>query len=312
MGKYRVRPGRLIPALFVLLGGIGLILWGAFSTLAWAKNNVLLHLLDITVLVQDEVRETLTTQGLLIKHEEPVKAPVSGQLHLLVQDGDRLRTGALMAQISGTSNEKIWSPRSGIFCTHLDNLENMLVPDMIDVLDLAAVEKISDNITPTADEVTGGQIIGKVVDNLQPMLVLIRLENPDEHVTRSFSKDAAVTLLWNDEKLNGKITQIHSAEGVLNMLVELSQYPEEYIHQRRVELDLVTRWMAGWLVPEEAIIFKEGKPGIYIVSKQTVRWIPVAVQDRLQGMVAVSGEKLNNSVRFVKNPGWAREGVRLD
>lgn len=312
MGKYRVRPGRLIPALFVLLGGIGLILWGAFSTLAWAKNNVLLHLLNITVLVQDEVRETLAVEGLLIKHEEPVKATVSGQLHLLVQDGDRLRTGGLIAEISGTSNEKIWSPRSGIFCKHLDNLENLLVPDMIDVLDLVAVEKISNNVLSAAGEVTGGQIIGKVVDNLQPILVFIRLENPDEHAARSFSKDAAVTLLWNDEKLNGKIMQIHSAGNTLNMLVELSQYPEKYIHERRVQLDLVTRRMAGWLVPVESIVFKEGKPGIYIVSKQTVRWAPVAVQDRLQGMVAVNGDKLNNSVRFVKNPGWAREGVRLD
>lgn len=141
MGKYRVRSSRFIPVLFVLVCGVGLTFWGAWSTLAWAKNNVLLHLLDVQSLVQDEIRETRAVEGLLVKHEELVKTPVAGQLRLLVKDGDRLRTGALLAEISGIADQKIWSPTAGIFCTHLDNLENLLIPGMIDVLDITAVKK---------------------------------------------------------------------------------------------------------------------------------------------------------------------------
>ncbi len=312
MGKYRVRPGRFIPVSVVLVCAVGLTLWGTWSTLAWAKNNVLMHLLDVQPLVHDEIRETLAVKGLLIKHEEPVKAPAAGNIHLLVQDGDRLRIGMLLAEISGISDQKIWSPKTGVFCTHLDNLENLLIPGMIDILDMDEVEKIDNSVTPVSDEVADGQIIGKVVDNLQPLMVFIQVKKMDEFIARSFKKDTTVALFWNDQKLAGKIAQVSVVNKTLSMMVELSSYPEDFIHERRVQLDLVIRRMTGWLVPEGVIVFKEGKPGLYIVSKQAIRWMPVAVQDRLQGMVAVSSDTLSGSVRYIKNPSWAREGVRLN
>jgi len=312
VGKYRVRPGRFIPMLVVLICGVGLTFWGALNTLAWAKNNVLLHLLDVQSLVHDEIWETTEFEGLLVKHEEPVKAPVAGKIRLLVQDGDRLRIGTLLAEISGISDQKIWSPSAGVFCTHLDNLENLLLPGMIDVLDMDEIKKINNSVTPVSDEVAGGQIIGKVVDNLQPLLVFIKATKMDEFVARSFTKDTTVTLLWNDQKLMGKITQASVVNKTLNMFVELSSYPEDFIHERRVQLNLVTRRLTGWLVPEGAIAFKEGNPGLYIIYKQSIRWMPVEVQDRLQGMVAVSSDTLSGSVRYIKKPGWAREGVRLN
>ncbi|KAF1084815.1 HlyD family secretion protein [Sporotomaculum syntrophicum] len=313
MGKYRrVHRGRFIPVLIVLICLLGLTFWGALSTLAWAKNNVLLHLLEIQSLTHDEIRETITVEGLLVKHEEPVKAPADGLLTLLVEDGDRLQMGTLLAEISGLEDKQVWSPGTGIFCTHLDNLENLLVPGMIDVLDMDAVEKINNSVRPASGEVVGGQIIGKMVDNLQPVLVFIQLKTLDEYTARSFKKDTDVTLNWNERKLSGKIAQVSVMDRTVSMFVELLQYPEVFLHERRVQLDLVTRQMTGWLVPEEAIVFKEGKPGLYIVSEQTICWVPVTVQDRLQGRAAVSSNILSSSVRFIKNPSWAREGVRLN
>ncbi len=312
MGKYRVRSGRFIPVLVVLVCGVVLTFWGVWSTLAWAKNNVLLHLLDVQPLIYDEISETLTVEGLLVKHEELVKAPVTGKIRLLVQDGDRLCAGTLLAEISGISDQQIWSPNAGVFCTHLDNLENLLVPGMIDVLDMDEVEKINNSATPVSDEVAGGQNIGKVVDNLQPMLVYIRVEKMDQFTARSFKKDTTVSLFRGSQQLSGRITQTSIVDNTLRLFLELSSYPEDFIHERRIQLDLVTRRVIGWMIPGEAIVFKEGEPGLYIISKQVIRWIPVVVQDRLQDMVAVSSDALSSSVRYIKNPCWAREGVRLN
>lgn len=313
MGKYRrVRRGRFIPVLIGLICLLGFTFWGTWSTLAWAKNNMLQHLLEIQPLAYDEIKETMAVEGLLLKHEEPVKAPADGRLTLLVEDGDRLQMGTLLAEISGLEDQQVWSPNSGIFCTHVDNLESMLVPDMIDVLDMDAVEKINNSVTPASGEVAGGQIIGKVVDNLQPVLLFIRLETIDEHTACSFGKDTTVTLYWNGQKLTGQIAQGSFVGRKVSMFVELNEYPAAFLHDRQVQLDLVTRHMTGWLVPEESIVFKEGKPGLYIVSEQTICWVPVTVQDRLQGKVVVSSNILSNAVRFIENPGWAREGVRLD
>lgn len=313
MGKYRrVRRGRFISVLIVLICLLGLTFWGTWNTLAWAKNNVLLHLLEIQSLTHDEIKETMAVEGLLVKHEELVKAPTDGRLTLLVQDGDRLQMGTLLAEISGREDQRVWSPNTGIFCTHLDNLENLLVPGMIDVLDMEAVEKINNSMRPASGEVAGGQIIGKVVDNLQPVLVFIKLEEIDEYTARSFRKDTTVSLNWNEQKLTGKIAQASVINSTVSMFVELSQYPEVFLHERRVQLNLVTRHMTGWLVPEKAIVFQEGKPGLYIVSEHTICWVPVTVQDRMQGRAAVSSNILSSAVRFINNPGWAREGVRLN
>jgi len=312
VGKYRVRPRRFIPALIVLFCALGLTFWGAWSTLAWAKNNVLSHLLDVQALVHDEIKETLAVEGLLVKHEEPVIAPAPGQIRWLAEDGDRLRKGTQLAEISGLADQRILSPRAGVFCTHLDNLENLLMPGMIDVLDVSEIEKINTRVKPLADEVAGGQIIGKVVDNLQPLLVYIQVEKMDEFMARSFKKGTSVRMIWNNQQLIGKVAQASFVSSTLSMFVELAAFPEGFIHERRVQLDLVTRRLIGWLVPEEAIVFKTGKPGLFIVSEQAVRWVPVAVQDRLQGMVTIKSDALNSSVRFIKNSGWAREGVRLN
>jgi len=312
VGKYKVRPRRFIPALVVLFCAVGLIFWGAWSTLAWAKNNVLLHFLEVQALTQDEIKETLPVEGLLVKHEEPIKAPAPGQIRLLVQDGDRLRKGTRLAEISGLADHKLLSPRAGVFCTHLDNLENLLLPGMIDVLDVSEVEKINLSVKPLTDEVAGGQIIGKVVDNLQPLLIYIQVANMDEFEARSFKKDTSVRLIWHNQQLAGKVTQASFVESTLSMFVELPSFPAGFIHERRVQLDLVTRRLTGWQVPEEAIVFQAGKPGLYVVAGQAVCWVPVAVQDRLQGIVTIKSKALNSSVRFIKNPGWAREGVRLN
>jgi len=313
VGRYRVRPGRFVIALTVMVSLVALAFWGAWSTLAWAKNTVLLNLLEVKFLSQDEIKKTMAVEGLVIRKEEPVKAPASGELRLLARDGERLRLGAPLAQVRGLKEKTVLSPRAGVFCTHPDGLENVLVPGMIDVLDMVRVEKLSNsNPQTTTGEVAAGQIIGKVVDNLGPVLIYIQVDNPDEYTAMLFDKGAAVSLIWEGRELTGTITEARVTDNTASMFVELAEYPENFIHQRRVQLELVTRKIAGWLVPVNAIVFKDGKPGIYLVHKQIIRWEPVTAGNRLEDMIVVSGDHLSESVRYVSNPGWAWEGARLD
>ncbi|SFR14436.1 HlyD family efflux transporter periplasmic adaptor subunit [Desulfoscipio geothermicus] len=314
MGRYRVRPGRFVIALTVMISLAVLVVWGAWSTLAWAKNTVLLNFLEVKFLTRDEIRKTTAVEGLVIRKEEPVKAPASGELRLLAQDGERLRLGAPLAQVRGVEEKTAWSPRAGVFCTHLDSLESVLIPGMIDVLDMGRVEKLSSSSSPqtATGEVAAGQIIGKVVDNLDPVLIYIRVDNPDRYAARLFDKGATVSLLCEGRELTGVITEARVTDNAVNMFVEVAEYPENFIHQRRVQLELVTRKITGWLVPVNAIAFKDGKPGIYVVHKQIVRWVPVTARNRLNDKVVIGGDHLSESVRYVNNPGWAREGARLD
>lgn len=313
MGRYKLRPRRFIPAVALLFCALAVTLWGVWYGAAWAKSAVLARLLDVRLLAREEIVKTTPVEGVLIRREETVKAPAPGKLRLLARDGERLRVGAPLAEIQGVSSHKVWSPGAGVFCTHLDGLEGLLVPGMIDVLDMGAVERISNNREVAGGgEVTGGELIGKLVDNLQPVLIYIKLDNPGDDAARLWKKGTAVHLLCNGRELTGGITEVRGGGDGLGMFIEVEKYPESFVHERYQRLELVTRRVAGWLVPERALVFKDGKPGIYVVSKQILRWMPVTARDNVDGKVAISGEGLSEALRYVSNPAWAREGARLD
>ncbi|MCG8402490.1 MAG: hypothetical protein MJA84_13000 [Firmicutes bacterium] len=311
MGKYRIRPGRFIPALIITLCVAGLFLWGLWTALAWAKSAVLVRLLDFRFLARDEIIETVAADGLVIRREELLKAPASGELKVLVRDGERLRVGSPLAEIRGVMDSTITSPRAGVFSSHVDGLESLLVPDMLGELDLAAVEKIKKDEPPAKNKVYSGQFFGKVVDNLHPVYVYLGIDNPTGDVRRSFENRDTAYLVLKDREWPVKVEDVFIRDDKLNLLVEIRDYPDELVHRRELDIELVARRLSGWLVPRQAVVFKDGEPGIYVASRQRIHWIPVSVRDRLGDTVSVTGGHLDDSVRYISNPGWAREGARL-
>lgn len=317
MGRYRLRSKRFIPAVALLLCILAIVLWGAWYGVTWAKSAVLARLIDVRPLAMEQVVETTTVPGVVVRREVTVKAPGPGELRLLVHDGERLRAGAPVAEIRGVSTQKVYSPGAGVFCTHLDGLEGLLVPGMIDVLDMGAVERINNNRPNPGGEVTGGrevsggELIGKLVDNLQPVMIYIELKSAGEDVAGSWRDGAEVRLLFGGRELTGRVAGVRGDGQDPAMFVEVEQYPEDFVHRRFQQLELVTRQASGWLVPERALVFKDGKPGIYVVSKQVLRWMPVTARISLDGKVAIGGEGLSETLHYVSNPALAREGIRV-
>lgn len=314
MGKYRLRPGRFILALVMLAGILMAAVWGGMSTLGFAKDAVVARMLDVKQLTWQESVRSVQAEGIIIRGEETIKAPLSGELQLLVKDGERLRVGAPIARIDGVSEETIVSPRAGIFCTHLDGLENLLDPGMTDVLDMEAVEKITNRTgVDGSEEVAGGTLIGKVVDNLNPIIIYLRADQPEDVPAAPFQKGSVIKLSQSQQEIRGKIISLWNENNSYTMFVQVddNNYPENFVHQRHQKIDLALERLEGWLVPEGAIAFKDGDPGLYLVEKQTVTFAPVTVEGRLNGMVSVSSKRLSNMVRYVVNPDWASEGIRL-
>lgn len=311
MGKYKIRPARFIPALIVTFCITGLFLWALWVSVAWAKSAVLLRMLDIRFMARDEITETAPASGLLIRTEEPFKASAPGELELKVRDGERLRVGTPLAEIKGVEQSTVYSPKSGIFCTHVDGLENLLVPEMIGELDLLAVENIKPVAPPADNTVDSGQYFGKVIDNLQPVFVHIQWENQGPEASRAFRTGETAHLIYKGQELAGQIKDVRSTGSNVYLVVELRDYPDEFVHLRNVNLELVIRKLSGWLVPREAVVFKDGEPGVYVVLRQRLNWVPVSVKDRLDDTVSITGSNLSDALRYISNPDRAREGARL-
>jgi len=278
---------------------------------AWAKSAVLQRMLDIRFMARDEITETAPASGLLIRTEESFKASAPGEVELKVRDGERLRVGTPLAEIKGVSQSTVWSPRAGIFCTHVDGLENLLLPEMIGELDLMAVENIKPLAPPADNTVDSGQYFGKVVDNLQPLFMHIQWEHQGSETSRAFRTGETVHLVYKGQELAGQVKDVRSTGNDVYLVVEMRDYPEEFVHLRNVNLELVIRRLSGWLVPREAVVFKDGEPGVYVVLRQRVNWVPVSVNDRLEDTVSITGSNLSDALRYISNPDRAREGARL-
>ncbi|MCL2336306.1 MAG: hypothetical protein FWC60_02675, partial [Firmicutes bacterium] len=156
-----------------------------------------------------------------------------------------------------------------------------------------------------------GQVFGKVVDNLQPVLIYIRWQNSDAKAAGTFRTGGQAYLLYQGRELPARIREAITTNGESDLLLELSEYPDDFIHRRDIELQLVIRRLTGWLVPKDAVVFKDGRPGLYVILKQQVSWLPVTVTDRMGDTVSVTGDGLNDQLRYISNPDRVNEGTRL-
>jgi len=304
----RQRPGRWLLILGLSITLLWIIIFFAWGTIAGAVTRV-------KFLSSQEVTRTELLEGILIKEERVVTAPVEGQLQTIVQDGTRLEVGAVAAQVL-TAGEapggiNIFTPSAGIFCTHLDGLENILSSGNLDILDLSRVEKTSGKITAGKHRVEKGQPVFKIIDNLSPLYIYAEI--PKSHFPLDLAdKPKWLPATWENMSLLIKPHKLADKGDRWEGIFLLADYPESLLHYRRVRLAVTTDRLEGHLVPAGAVVYRDGTPGIYLAVKKKARWVPVKIEGELAGMVAVSGRGLSEETRYVSNPVFTREGSRVE
>lgn len=293
----------------------GLFLLLVLTYISWGR--LVAEVSNVQFLTRREVSQSVPLEGILIKNENVLRAPVSGKLHLTTADGDRLEAGAKAAQVLAVQTDNggeaydIATTVAGICCTHLDGLEQVLSPDNIEVLVVPELEKIGDKAIADGVRVEKGQPILKIVDNLSPMYIYAetpKLNFPD------FTADKPIWLqaAWEEQTLSVKPHKVSDKGDRWVGYYMLSAYPDQLLHQRKILLNVTTRTMEGFLVPHGAVVDREGQPGIFLSIKKKAHWMPVTIEGELEGMLAVSGPELDADSRYINNPLLAREGHRVE
>jgi len=293
--------GRLVIILVGLLI-LAYILWG----------RVVIAVSNVSFLTRQEVTETTRLEGVLLKNEHMLQAPVSGKLQHVAVDGKRLENGARVARVIAVQNKTdgesydIVTPVAGICCMHLDGLEQVLSPTNIDILAVPNIDGRKEKSTYDGMRVEKGQAVAKIIDNLSP--VYLYAEVPEER----FSEEALEKKTWWEADWEGQTFSIKSykvaAKGEsLAVYFLLSAYPEQILHERKVVINLTTRSLNGYLVPKRAIVERDGRTGIFLSIKKKAYWTPVNVVGELEGMLAIEGPGLTENCRYVQNPLLVKE-----
>lgn len=299
-------------ALLLILTGTGFFAFLLAGNLIWQVLQA--RFMKVEPLTQGKVRQTVQFKGCLIKNETLVSSPARGQWKLLVQDGERVSSGKTVGMVtalqvkesSGAGNVMhVYAPMAGLISNKIDGLENLLRFDNIETLEMTEMEKLSkQRLTPGSDTaVEKGQPVIKIVDNLSPIKIWTSLSQ-EEFPSENLIKDKFVDVIWEDNVFRARVENIQSSNGSMQILFNASAYPQQILNNRWLDIELVKGELTGFLVPENAIVEKNGIMGMYVLDKQGERWIPVEIRGKSGSNVVIDSNQLNNQTRILVNPVW--------
>ncbi len=281
------------------------------------RHSIISTIAGQQVLTIGTVSRTTTLDGILIKNERVFKAPCSGRLHLTRADGERLEMGARAAEIisveqgSSEATFVLYTDATGILCNHLDGYESILSPSDIGTIAVPAIEKKDARPLADGSKVDQGQPVVKIIDNLSPVYIYGTLPKTD--FTDSYWDDPGpLPASWENMDFSITPGEVNDISGNVRGAFMLSGFPEQIIHHRRVSLNVTTRSLRGFLVPDWAIVCNDHQPGIYLIVKKKAVWTPVEIEGALSGKIAVSGDGIEEGAGYVANPVFVREGWLME
>ncbi len=264
-----------------------------------------------------EAKQTAVAEMLLLKEEQIITAPANGQASLIWEKGERVRAGEKIAEIvtyEGSPPLAVYSPVSGIV-DRSDGMENVLAKELADVIDMLAVNSDSSDGKETRNtgdfemnfEVGKGQPLCKIVDNLEPIYAIAWSKDGEKIFSR---EEKSVTILWNGCSVQAMVQEI-SGTASDRAVLDISCYPGIFIMERRIEAEVVTGKASGLAVNDGSLVFREDRPGLFVIRGLKASWEPVNILDRSGGMAIIEGEFLKENDLYVVNPFLVRDGDRV-
>ncbi|HBV98969.1 MAG: hypothetical protein JL50_19020 [Peptococcaceae bacterium BICA1-7] len=305
------KKGRLTTAIrkFVLFAaGMSILYLVAVQGLHWAGFKMI----ETSTLGRGELKKMYPAGGIIIRDETVITAPADGELVMLVEEGDRVRAGDSVAEIKTAGADPgvpglsalVSATRTGVVSLGVDGLEGLLKPGQADIFDAARLPESPTRMKGDGSrqlKCTKGQPVLKIIDNLSPLMICVRVPGglPPEA-----SKKGDVFIVREGRETSGRIVEAGSYDGGTQLVLEVSNYSEEYLSVRNMSMELVGERVNGFIVPSDALAVKDGGQGLYLMDRDEAQWVPVKVDGAVDGSSAVSGADLTPGGRYVINPRW--------
>jgi putative membrane fusion protein len=257
---------------------------------------------------------------ILIGSENVITADIAGIFMPAVEEGQRVRKGEVIGGLISSAISAVDQGRpllaqsTGLVCFHIDGNEGLMTRDNWEQLDLAQLpQKDPGQTVPLGNWVDAGRPLAKILDNLSnPMLGLEFGKKTIADTPGLEAVEVGQTLrvkLLDKEPQTVKVVSIQQDAEKIRMAVQLDGFREDLIHLRRTPATLIVNQWKGFIVPREALVMREGVPGLYLLRKGWTRWKSVELVGETETQIVVKGLEEGDIV--VTNPGLVKEGVRL-
>ncbi len=257
--------------------------------------------------MDDDITNTILSVNRNIAQEEYVRA-FSFSDHLLTSLNKRHlvinRESGYDAQISRLEGEKqmlmgrlsqaaayVNTQYSGFFSTDIDGYENILIPGVLDTVNVDGFFDILSN-----SERTPANVVGKVITDYEWNIVAL----VDKKTAGDFAEGKTYDLYFpysNNSRISScylekKVIQTSSDTVLLSF--SASEIPEGFSYMREQLIEIVRSSVSGIRIPKTALRVVNGETGVYILSANTVYFKKIEILYTSESFYLVSGTDESN------------------
>ncbi len=289
--------------LLVLLAWIGV---------AWARAS--LAPVSLVEAGYGHIERSVEAEAVLIRREEVVAAPFTGWTSYGVEEGEEVRAGAPVVELSNPRARavtRLAAPVPGIVSYTVDGLEAVLVPEALKGLRGATLADLKERPAGSSKgQVRGGEPVFKVIDPSQVYFAIpVTGAEAEELPPRSAVRLRIATA--GEREWDGLVERIGKSEADGRRLVVLSvpAAANEVALRRRVRATLVLEEAAGATVPVQVLLHRDEGWGLYLLRGNQARWHPVVV--RISDGRTAALEGINPGALVVRRPQFVKEGQKI-
>ncbi len=284
----------------VLLSCLAVLIIGIIYQLGQNTYSTFIKLnRDIKVAEYGHIEDKISGQAIVLNKEELASAEFEGHFENMVKDREKTSRGTLLGYyISSRGQTPLRAPVSGIFMRRTDGLEEVfrdinlqaVSPEIFQYKTSAVAENMN---------IQAGQAVYKIVNNLEPTRLLVHfpLDNIDFDI---IAKQQVNVILDGKDMGKAIVKDMKQDFGEMLIILEFNDFREELLNQRYVGVELAFNSRSGYLIPEKALVEKEGKKGIYCTKDEDITFKPVDVIKIKDGKAVVEG--LNKNDMLLINP----------
>lgn len=260
----------------------------------------------------DVLEDSCAAQGLLLLQETVVRAPASGKVVPLVEDGQRVPAGGAVARLdtppdlaAGSGRRELKSPCPGVVSYHFDGWEGTLDNASWESYDprrlFESIEKEGSKPRQKGEVRGAGEPVFKIIDNLVNPYIFLKFEAGYEP---PFEPGDLLKLTWENSG-NGRLkvlSLVRKGDSFYAVGELLAARP--FPLNRLMKFQVISRGCEGVVLPGSALV--KSKDGTRVITKS-----PLGLSLKKVDVVAAVGDHVavkgvDAGIKVVTNPGLAK------